>query len=74
MKTTEEDDCEVYPCNQQKWKQRKVEEAEKDEEEKDEEHHIPDTLERQLEKLMDEGEKLLRTSKKRTRKRRSQRF
>ena len=48
-KTQEEDDCDDYPCNQQRWKrQRQV-----DEEENDAEHHIPDTLERQLEKFME---------------------
>ena len=46
----------ITPRNQQKWKQQKQVEEEKDEEENDEERHIPDTLERQLEKLMDERE------------------
>ena len=46
-----------------------------EETEKDEEHHIPDTLEKQLEKLMGEGEKTPREHKRqRERKRGSQRF
>ena len=51
-KTQEEDDCDDYPCNQQRWgRQRQV-----DGEENDEEHHIPDTLERKLEKFTDARE------------------
>ena len=51
MKTQETDDCDDDSCNQQRWKQQRHAE----EGENEEEHHIPDTLERQIEQWMDDS-------------------